>query len=836
MRPVAFAWCWYLAVSLQAQSVQYLTPVSLGTGSAVAVGSDSSGNSYSVEATLIGRAALARPFGCHFTKLNPLGTATLSSGILIAADTTIDANCTTAIVDASGSIYAAGVVRGALSASPQAFQATRHGLSDAWAGKWDSSGNLIWLTYLGGSGDDSANRIGLDGAGNVYVAGTTTSVDFPLVNAASASISGGFLTKIKSDGSALSFSTYSPVAQDLAVDTTGLAFEVGDITAGALNVINPAQSACGIQICGFLSKYDSNGTIQYTTYLGSPTGPGTVEDVGAITVAVMPDGGVTAVFNQAIWPDYTSGIFAWVRIDGAGVLTQQTLANAVISPFPSASQLRAAADGIGNIYVVGFSGQFASTTFSHPLFPNGNIFTSVVIEADSSGAVVFSSPFEGNLIGVAVSARHIRVVGQGGTDIQQTDPSHLPGYFVTVNPILRIDPAVPLGFGFTFLGDISPTAAPALGVGPTALSFPTARVGSSVGPCLSDSVCRALKIQNIGSSDLTGLAIAVTGDFSQTNTCSTTLSAGGGYCTVSVMFSPTSVGSTTGSLNISSNATASPFTVPLTGSGGLPTVDVSPSSLTFPATNAGSTSLPQTVTLTNNGTWPLAISHIDVSASFAETTNCTANLNIGASCTISTTFTPVATGSHTGSLTISDDAAGAPHVVSLSGGGGTAIALSASSSTSLTINAGQTATFSFNVISPTGENDTVSFSCSGAPPSGSCVVTPPSTMLNGNGPVSITATVTTGPRTMSAMRRMRGELQFLAFGVVGTLVFSMKSRREVRTCFVLLLAGLSLVSCGGGNKSPKGPTTGTPSGKYIVTVTASSSTSAQSMAFTVTVN
>ena len=372
MRLLSVGWCLLgLALSLQAQSVQYLTPISLETGVAVGVGLDSSGNTYSVESTLIGRAVLARPFGCRFIKLNPSATAELTSGVLIPPDATMDANCTTAAVDGTGSIYAAGIVRGSINASAQALQTAMRGSSDAWVGKWDASGNVVWLTYLGGSGDDAANRINIDGAGNVYVSGTTTSVDFPLVNAASSSISGGFLVKIKSDGSALIFSTYSPVAQDLAVDANGTAFLSGDVTAGALSIFDAAQPSCGIQTCGFLSKYDSNGKLQFATYVGSPTTVGSVEVVGAITVAVLPAGGVAVVFNQAIAPDYSNGAFVWVHIDANGALTQSTVASGIISHSVSVSepsQLRAAADGTGNMYIVGFPGQLSSASFlSFPL-------------------------------------------------------------------------------------------------------------------------------------------------------------------------------------------------------------------------------------------------------------------------------------------------------------------------------------------------------------------------------------------------------------------------------------------------------------------------------------
>ena len=438
-------------------------------------------------------------------------------------------------------------------------------------------------------------------------------------------------------------------------------------------------------------------------------------------------------------------------------------------------------------------------------------------------------------MGAALSAGNLTVVGHNGTDYQQTGPIGLPLYFVSANPIVLIDPVVDLGFGFTFVGQISPAAAPALGVGPTKLSFPTARVGATVGLCLADSVCRALKIQNIGTSDLTGLAVTTSGDFSETNTCSSSLSAGGAYCTVSVMFSPTALGYRSGSVQIASNATSSPFTVPLTGSGGLPAVQLSSGSLAFQATDVGKSSQPQTVTITDTGTWALAISHIDISGDFTETTNCAANLAVRSSCIITVTFLPTVTGPRTGSLSITDDAVGTPHVVSLSGGGGSAIALSAKS-TDLTVNAGQSAIFTVNVTSPAGTNGAVAFSCSGAPPSGSCMVAPPSATLNGTNSIPITVTVATAARSMAMIQSTWRELPFYGFAAVG-IPLLLLHRRQVWRYAAIALASLVFASCGGGGSTPPNKTTfGTPAGKYTVTVTASNSTSSESMPLSVTVN
>jgi Protein of unknown function (DUF1573) len=113
--------------------------------------------------------------------------------------------------------------------------------------------------------------------------------------------------------------------------------------------------------------------------------------------------------------------------------------------------------------------------------------------------------------------------------------------------------------------------------------------------------------------------------------------------------------------------------VGLTGTGSGSTVTVSTSSLDLNGSTGGqtvgTTSAPQTLTLTNNGTTPLAIASITASGDFAETNTCGSSLAPGASCTITVTFTPTAAGSRTGVVTITDNASSSPQIVALSGTG-----------------------------------------------------------------------------------------------------------------------------------------------------------------------
>jgi hypothetical protein len=92
----------------------------------------------------------------------------------------------------------------------------------------------------------------------------------------------------------------------------------------------------------------------------------------------------------------------------------------------------------------------------------------------------------------------------------------------------------------------------------------------------------------------------------------------------------------------------------------VPEVVLSANSLGFGSQVVGSTSTPQTVSLTNSGSADLAISGIAPSGDFAQTNTCGNTVTAGASCTISVTFTPTATGPRSGAVTITDNASGTP--------------------------------------------------------------------------------------------------------------------------------------------------------------------------------
>jgi uncharacterized protein (TIGR03437 family) len=154
---------------------------------------------------------------------------------------------------------------------------TRTGSTDAFVAKLSSSGTVQWATYLGGSDADAPVGIAVDTQGNVYVAGSTTSLDFPttvpLIGVPGRS--SVFIMKYTPTGkiaySAMLSGEAATGASGLAVDLSGNVYIAGStssmqfpVTAGVLGTTLAANSSTG-----FLTKLSSAATLVYSTYLGT---------------------------------------------------------------------------------------------------------------------------------------------------------------------------------------------------------------------------------------------------------------------------------------------------------------------------------------------------------------------------------------------------------------------------------------------------------------------------------------------------------------------------------------------------------------------------------------
>jgi len=184
------------------------------------------------------------------------------------------------------------------------------------------------------------------------------------------------------------------------------------------------------------------------------------------------------------------------------------------------------------------------------------------------------------------------------------------------------------------------------------------------------SAGKTVTLKNNGTLPLNISSITANGNFTQTNTCGSSVAVGAS-CTITIQFSPTVIGDRTGVVTIADNAGPPTQTIHLFGTG--TDVSFSTLSLTFAPQKVGTTSPPSSIRLTNVGRTTLTFSSFTLSGSnaadFAQGNNCGTSLVGGHSCTISVTFTPSATGTRNASLAISDNGGGSPQKVTLQGTG-----------------------------------------------------------------------------------------------------------------------------------------------------------------------
>ncbi|MBL8309217.1 MAG: choice-of-anchor D domain-containing protein [Burkholderiales bacterium] len=216
--------------------------------------------------------------------------------------------------------------------------------------------------------------------------------------------------------------------------------------------------------------------------------------------------------------------------------------------------------------------------------------------------------------------------------------------------------------------------APSASLSAAALTFASTNVGST-------SASQTVTLTNTGSAALNISGFVLSGsDFSATVTSclAGTTVAPQAQCSVSVVFTPTAMGSRSGTVTITHNATPATTTLALSGTGAQTTVTapaatVNATTLAFGDTPVGVQSPSQAVTITNSGTAPLIVSSTHLAPATlriaASTCVLPQTLAVGASCTLMIAFAPSTTGAVTGSLTIGHNATPSTNTVALTGNG-----------------------------------------------------------------------------------------------------------------------------------------------------------------------
>jgi len=197
-------------------------------------------------------------------------------------------------LDPSGNIYVTGLTTSTDFPTHHPTQAASKGSDDIFVIKLNPTGSeMIYSTYLGGGSDEEANGLAVDSTGSVYLAGDTTSQNFPLKNAYATDcyhlfdvcVPDAFLTRLSADGSQLLYSTYlggddPDMAQGVAVGSPGVAYVVGQTFSSDFPTRLAAQAAIHGAEDAFVTRIDTaaagTASLIWSTYLG-----GSGEDMGA---------------------------------------------------------------------------------------------------------------------------------------------------------------------------------------------------------------------------------------------------------------------------------------------------------------------------------------------------------------------------------------------------------------------------------------------------------------------------------------------------------------------------------------------------------------------------
>ncbi|MCL5671475.1 MAG: SBBP repeat-containing protein, partial [Acidobacteria bacterium] len=305
----------------------YLGGTGLDEGMGIAV--DSSNNAYITGSTQSPNFPTLSPAqtlnagssDAFVTELNFTGTALVYSTYLGGSQVDVG---TSIKVDGSGNAYVAGYTFSTDFPLQNPVQGSNAGTVNAFVtelspGSLGVTPSILYSTYLGGSGDDRAYGLALDSSGNVYIAGSSKSTDFPtttgVVQGTNLGLSDAFVAKLNPAGPAVTYATLlggsgNDQANGIAVDSSGDAFVTGFTNSSDFPTFNPIQTllgitggsaSCGTSTCtdAFVAELNPTATaLVQSTYLG-----GSGADYGQ-AIAVGPKGNpfITGTTSSSNFP------------------------------------------------------------------------------------------------------------------------------------------------------------------------------------------------------------------------------------------------------------------------------------------------------------------------------------------------------------------------------------------------------------------------------------------------------------------------------------------------------------------------------------------------------
>jgi hypothetical protein len=598
--------------------------------------------------------------------------------------------------------------------------------------------SLYYSTYLGGSGGDTGNAIALDALFDAYITGSTSSTNFPKAGTpppyqgSYAGDTDAFVTKLRYDGEAIIFSTYLggnnyDIGQGIAVDSSADVYVTGSTSSANFPTTGSAfQTTYGGNTDAFVSKLDPSGSkLLFSSYLG-----GSATDYG-LALAIDPSGNmfVTGSTQSTDFPTVNpvqsgnagNGDAFVAEIDTNLPQTQQLVYSTYLGGSSADSGQGIAVDAGDNAYVTGFT--FSTNFPVYNAYQNataGSVDAFISVVSPGGGSLEFSTYLGGSgddrAWAIALdSENNIYIAGSSYTACTpatttttycnpiSTFPT-TPGAFQTFTK--KQAPGYPIAFVAemnhfgnallysTLLGgslsDVASgiavdTAGDAYVTGYTESSdFPTANAlqASYIGGACGANPCQDAFVTEVnpqGTSLVYSTFLAGSnGNFGNAIAVDTNANAYIAGSTFSQSFPAIALayqgqsGNTTG--------LSSAF-VSMVSHNNVPAVALTPQKIAFGNVTESTTStvtsenVPAVVTVLNPSTAPLQITGVATTGDFSETNNCVGTLPAGGGvCTISVSYTPTVLANETELLSITDNAAGSPHLVSLTGTGVTGIA------------------------------------------------------------------------------------------------------------------------------------------------------------------
>ena len=266
------------------------------------------------------------------------------------------------VVDASGNIYITGYSDVSWGNPIRPFST----IPDAYVAKLDSGGNLMWNTFLGGSGGDIGYGIALDTSGNVYVTGFSGATWGTPIRAYTASIDDAFVAKLNTNGTLL-WNTFLggtgiDEGREITVSGSGNAYVTGRSSSTWGNLVIRAYTA---DMDAFVANVDTNGNLVWNSFLGGSAFDeafGIVIDGSGNTL--VTGFSMTTISANGSWGNpvraYTAFRDAFVtKLNSGGNLMWNTF----LGGSGEDEGFNIALDGSGNAYVSGSS----TSTWENPI-------------------------------------------------------------------------------------------------------------------------------------------------------------------------------------------------------------------------------------------------------------------------------------------------------------------------------------------------------------------------------------------------------------------------------------------------------------------------------------